>query len=314
MILILFQTGCRTTAERTASDLGTAFGNHVSIRLLDSATSCVWPAESAWDDLLIVVYDGSEFPASGNSFISQFIKDRPNSAILLPVAVNPAAKSPPEAARTIKALEFDREAEGPSGRLARRVGAMLGLRLQARDGKVFISYRTLDGENIATQIHEHLLSFGYRPFLDSAREIDGETTILPGSPVQKQIDDGLTQSNLVLLIDTPSAPNSVWIKHEVDTARTHYCCQSCQYAFDILMIQKKDPDLDHWPSCSAGSKLKCQAPLVPPLLTLANSTKLRARPNNTFASFSKENAEYHLSSKRNSYHTSLLGGCLTSAC
>ena len=56
------------------------------------------------------------------------------------------------------------------------------------------------------------------PFLDEAKEIDGEPSILPGSPVQKQIDEALEKANLVLLIDTPSAPASPWIKHEVDTA------------------------------------------------------------------------------------------------
>jgi hypothetical protein len=63
-----------------------------------------------------------------------------------------------------------------------------------------------------------LAALGHRPFLDEAKELDGETKILPGSPVQKQIDEALGNANLVLLIDTPSAPASTWIKHEVDTA------------------------------------------------------------------------------------------------
>jgi hypothetical protein len=36
--------------------------------------------------------------------------------------------------------------------------------------------------------------------------------------VQSEIDRALDKSNLVLLIDTPAAPNSRWIKHEVETA------------------------------------------------------------------------------------------------
>src|SRR6202035_4690174 len=40
----------------------------------------------------------------------------------------------------------------------------------------------------------------------------------PGTPVQQEIDEALDKANLVLLIDTPSAPASPWIKHEVDTA------------------------------------------------------------------------------------------------
>jgi len=95
---------------------------------------------------------------------------------------------------------------------------MLGLRVQGRDSKIFISYRASDGARIAQQLYTHLESLGHRPFLDQAREIDGETKILPGSPVQDQIDEALDEARLVLLIDTPDAPHSLWIKHEVDTA------------------------------------------------------------------------------------------------
>ena len=63
-----------------------------------------------------------------------------------------------------------------------------------------------------------MTALGHRPFLDEAKELDGYTTIFPGSPVQKQIDEALGDANLVLLIDTPDAPASPWIKHEVDTA------------------------------------------------------------------------------------------------
>jgi hypothetical protein len=95
---------------------------------------------------------------------------------------------------------------------------MLGLRLHGRDSRIFVSYRATDGAAIAKQLCEHLTALGHRPFLDEAKELDGYTTILPGSPVQKQIDGALADANLVLLIDTPDAPASPWIKHEVDTA------------------------------------------------------------------------------------------------
>jgi len=125
---------------------------------------------------------------------------------------------PPEAAAAIKALPYDAAASGPKGRLVNRAGGMLGLRLQGRDSKIFLSYRASDGAAIAKQLYEHLLALGHRPFLDEARELDGDTKILPGTAVQKEIDEALADANLVLLIDTPAAPVSPWIKHEVDTA------------------------------------------------------------------------------------------------
>jgi hypothetical protein len=76
----------------------------------------------------------------------------------------------------------------------------------------------VDGSEIAEQVNTHFRTLGHRTFLDQAREFDGEPSILPGSPVQKEIDDALDTANLVLLIDTPRAPESPWIKHEIDTA------------------------------------------------------------------------------------------------
>ena len=46
---------------------------------------------------------------------------------------------------------------------------------------------------------------GHRAYLDEAKEIDGETAILPGNPVQAEIDKALNDANLVLLMDTPDA-------------------------------------------------------------------------------------------------------------
>ena len=218
MVVILYQSGYANIADKVASDLTTAFSDHVKVELISAASCSSWPMAVSWDDLLIVVYDGKAFPDAGNVFITQYFELRPHSAMLLPVAADPASKTPPEAASAIKALEYDVSAEGPSGRLANRVGGMLGLRVQGRDSKMFISYRASDGTAIAKQLYAHLESLGHSPFLDEAREIDGETKIRPGSPVQQEIDEALGGANLVLLIDTPAAPHSPWISHEVNTA------------------------------------------------------------------------------------------------
>jgi TIR domain len=207
MIVVLYQRGCQKTAKSAAADLREAFANHVKVALIAASSSSSWPAEISWD-----------FPATGTAFITQYLKERSPSAVLLPVAIDPATQTPPTAVAAIKALEYDRAAKGPKGRLVNRVGGMLGLRVQGRDSKIFISYRARDGSVIAEQLYAHLISLGHSPFLDKAEELDGETKIIPGSPVQKQIDDALDRSNLVLLIDTPSAPDSRWIMHEVETA------------------------------------------------------------------------------------------------
>ena len=218
MIVILYQDGSRDVAEKTAAELINTFESHVNTLLVAAESASSRPADISWDDLLIIIYSGASFPEKGNLFIEDYLQRRPETALLLPVALSSTSRKPPKAAEAIKALQYDAAAQGPNGRLVIRVGGMLGLRLQGRDSRLFVSYRATDGAAIAAQLYAHLTTLGHRPFLDEAREFDGETRILPGGAVQKQIDDALSNANLVLLIDTPAAPGSQWIKHEVDTA------------------------------------------------------------------------------------------------
>ena len=217
MIVILHPADCLNIAESIADDLTSAFNGHVSVSLIAADSSSAWPAAVSWDDLLLVVYNGNAFPDSGNAFIVAYVSSRAK-ARLLPVAVDLVHRKPPSAAAAIKALEYDASAKGTTGRLVHRAGCMLGLRMQGRDSQVFISYRATDGKAIADQLYAHLLSLGHSPYQDEAKELDGDTKILPGEDVQQQIDVALANASLVLLLDTPSAPSSPWIKIEVDTA------------------------------------------------------------------------------------------------
>ncbi|WBL78142.1 toll/interleukin-1 receptor domain-containing protein [Bradyrhizobium xenonodulans] len=219
MIVVLYQQGCSRVARSIASDLWAAFVESVSVLLVNADSPSKWPEDPSWDDLLVVVYRNSEtFSDSGNGFIGEYVKRRNGQAALLPVSLSPETQRPPAPAAAIKAFQFNTAASGPSGRLVNRIGGMLSLRWQGRDSKIFISYRALDGAEIATQLQEHLASLGHSAFLDQAKEGDHETMILPGRPVQEEIDHALENANMVLLIDTPSAPDSTWIGHEVNTA------------------------------------------------------------------------------------------------
>ena len=218
MIVILYQDKYSNMAEAVRKDLLSAFSDQLKVELLRAEVDSSWPAESyCWDDLLLFIYDKEDFPEPGSRFITQY-QQRPQPAMLLPVAADPAVRKPPKAASGIKALPYDDAAKGEGGRLTTRVGAMLGLRVQGRDSKIFISYRASDGKAIAEQLYEHLKALGHDPFLDEAPEGDGYTKILPGNPVQSEIDERLKTSKLMLLLDTPDAPGSDWIKYEIDTA------------------------------------------------------------------------------------------------
>ena len=218
MIVILYQSRCYDAALQAEANLIEAFNDHVHVALVDTDNTDPWPAQPAWNDLLIVMFNTDQISEAGNAFIEEYLKNRPDTAMLLPVCIDSTSRKPPGSAVAIKALVYDDAAKGRDGRLVSRVGGMLHLRLEGRESKIFISYRATDGTKIATQLYNHLASLGYTVWLDEAKEIDGETEILPGSPVQTQINEALLAANLVLLIDTPAAPQSPWIKHEVDTA------------------------------------------------------------------------------------------------
>jgi hypothetical protein len=217
MIVILYPSDHQSIAEAVAGDLTDAFAKHVEVSLIPAISAAAWPGDAFWDDLLILMYDAKAFPETGKRFAAEYRKQRPEGSIL-PIALDPAQRKPPEPIDGIKALEFDAASAGVDGRLANRVGSMLGLRVQGRDTKIFVSYRVTDGAAVAKQLHDYLLSLGHSAWLDAAQEIDGETKILPGSDVQNQIDEALDGANLLLLVDTPSVLGSRWIKHEIDTA------------------------------------------------------------------------------------------------
>jgi hypothetical protein len=217
MVVVLYQPGCKGHADKAAADIKRAFKGHVQTSLHPLESPGSWPTDDSWDDLLIIFFRHKTLPKLGARFIQEYL-NRPHGAALLPVSVSEQCPVPPGSVSRFKALQYDAKAQGRNGSLAKRVGAMLGLRLHGRDGKIFLSHRASDGKRIAAQLEAHLRKLGYHPFLDEARDGDGYTAILPGSEAQKEIDSALAEASLVLLLDTPDAPGSTWIKHEVDTA------------------------------------------------------------------------------------------------
>ncbi|AZS80097.1 toll/interleukin-1 receptor domain-containing protein [Achromobacter spanius] len=218
MIVVLHNEACGNIANCIQTDLLETFQDHISVALALDSIPYVWPSDVNWDDLLIVLYDEHPFPNEANTFIEEFLRSRPDTAMILPVAINKDFPVPPGAAKDYKALAFDGNSLGANGRLIHRAGAMLGLRLQGRNTKVFISYRAVDGKQIASQIYDYLYTLGYKPWLDEAKDLDGATQILPGNLVQKEIENALSEASLVLLVDTPESYKSKWIKEEINTA------------------------------------------------------------------------------------------------
>lgn len=222
MIVIVCETETYKIAQAISADLAHAYKDQLQVAILIASDPLVWPAEYSWDDLLIVIYRNAGFPEIGKGFISGYLQSRGQINFVLPISVNPANKMPPDPISGVKAMLYDDEAKGEFGRIANRVGATLGLRIRHRDNKVFISYRAVDGSNIALKLYEFLGKNGFRPWLDEEKDpYDGEPSIPVGTDVQAAIEQNLKDANMIVLIDTPRARESRWLKLEIDTANAH---------------------------------------------------------------------------------------------
>ncbi len=220
MIVILHDSSnaAEKTAQECERNIRSAFKDAIEITTMSAASPATWPSAPSWDDLLVVMYASVSFPDAGNQFVARFLTKNKSRPLILPVALDAGHRKPPVAVERFKAFEIQSDSLGTEGKLINRIGAMLHLRVQKRDAKIFISYRARDGSEIARQVYQFLTSLGFNVFLDEARELDGDTMILPGSEVQEEIDKGLASASFLLLMDTPAAPASPWIQHEVDTA------------------------------------------------------------------------------------------------
>lgn len=219
MIVILHNLSNKLIAKKAKENFDKKFNNNISVVLMSDSEPMEWSGEIDWNDLLIVLFDESSFSDEVDGFIRNYLSKRPDTALLLPVALNDEYPVPPKAAQTYKALPFDKsDVIGSHQNIIYRAGAMLGLSLQGRNTNVFISYRAVDGRKVANQIHQHLLSLGLKPWLDEAKEPDGNTSILPGEPVQAEIEEALVNASLLLLVDTPQSPHSKWIREEINIA------------------------------------------------------------------------------------------------
>lgn len=83
------------------------------------------------------------------------------------------------------------------------------LRTQRR---VFVSYRRTESREAAVQLHDLLSARGFDVFLDTH-------SIRPGEPFQDVLWHRLVDSDVVLMLDTPSYFESRWTRQEIGRAR-----------------------------------------------------------------------------------------------
>ena len=86
------------------------------------------------------------------------------------------------------------------------------LGLLRRQRQVFVSYRRVESRSAAVQLHDLLSSRGYDVFLDTH-------DIRPGDPFQDVLWHRLCDSDVMVMLDTPTYFESKWTKQEIGRAR-----------------------------------------------------------------------------------------------
>lgn len=115
----------------------------------------------------------------------------------------------PEILRSANGLR--RRADDPD--LTELATAMLEcVGLLRRQRRVFVSYRRVESRTAALQLHDVLTSRGFDVFLDTHH-------IRPGDPFQDVLWHRLCDSDVLLMLDTPSYFESKWTRQEIGRAR-----------------------------------------------------------------------------------------------
>jgi hypothetical protein len=84
--------------------------------------------------------------------------------------------------------------------------------LLRRQRRVFVSYRRVESRNAAVQLHDLLSGRGFDVFLDTH-------DIRPGEPFQDVLWHRLCDSDVLVMLDTPTYFESKWTRHELGRAR-----------------------------------------------------------------------------------------------
>jgi len=161
----------------------------------------------------LVLYFGKDGPLPTSDemgALEQCLKE--GHTVLPVVATADSAKDLPESLGAINAFLLDRyqDSDWPAA-LVDEVLALCWLRRRTR--RMFISYRRVDSEAVAHQLHTHFVKLGFDVFLD-------DCSIAHGVHFQSELMWRLNDVDMVLLLVSPQLCNSKWVMAEIAAANT----------------------------------------------------------------------------------------------
>jgi hypothetical protein len=105
------------------------------------------------------------------------------------------------------------DGDAPGELVRQAIRRYLGLEPFLRDCRLFVSYRRSDGTDAAQAIYRHFRGLGFDAFLDTEDE-----AIEPGEEVQPRLHQAIPERDFLLLVDSPDAASSGWVREEVSVA------------------------------------------------------------------------------------------------
>jgi hypothetical protein len=209
MILILEEPGTEAAGTAIAKALSGEY--HVASDPQIVPAGAVWDRKVEWDDLLVVPFQSRTLSDASVRYIEAYRRAHKTGGPIIPVSTSGAFRRPPAPISGIKAANYD----GPpdAARIVTAAGVFLGLALRPGSQRIFVSYRATDGSPLANAIYKRLEADGFQPWLDKAKD-----NLAIGTDVQDTIRLSMEPVAMVLLVDTPDAPDSKWVSIEIDMA------------------------------------------------------------------------------------------------
>lgn len=152
------------------------------------------------------LYFGSENTSLDQNILNTLIDD---ATLILPIIsdLSLANHYLPQKLHPINAIAMKSIDDIPSITSA----ILEGFELLRQSRKLFISYKRSESSSVAIQLYEALEKSGFDVFLDTH-------SIRPGEPFQEELWHRMTDSDIVILLNTPDFLGSQWTKEELAKA------------------------------------------------------------------------------------------------
>lgn len=174
----------------------------------------------------MAVFFGGHSVTSDSSVVTDLIED---SVVIAPVVTAPenvSAELPPQL-RHVNALVWDGSYAGP----ARLTSLVLEtFRLLRRERRLFISYKRTGAQPLADRLYDALDARGFDVFIDVR-------SVPPAADFQSELWHRMSDSDVVILIDTPGFREGRWTAEELARANA----TNVQILHLLWPGQKEDP-------------------------------------------------------------------------